>query len=236
MRLLLRLLTLSLLLLAVIAQPANTTTAQETEDLEKAMGSMFNTLALRTFAPERQDHQELYYKTRFFTAHLQARMRYIVATYDEQASEAAAAEEQSSESDGSSAIANDVEHASVQRRADSPKETPKESTKDPLYLTKSEAEQLNEIKKEMWLVSRKMYQQAGCMTYDLSLCNSMESKGLKLSKTEKQALMEWEQRLSEPAVADKVLTRDEAEGIRAMMKAIQSVLLNAVRRDYPDAN
>ncbi|KAJ1952850.1 hypothetical protein EC988_003330 [Linderina pennispora] len=231
MRLLLRLLALSLLLLAAVAQPANTT-AQEAEDLEKAVTSMFSTLALRTFAPERQDHQELYYKTRFFTAHLQARMRYIVSTYDASASEAAA-EEQSSDSSGNSRVANDVESTSVQHHEDSPKETPSVSTKDPLFLTQSEADQLNGIKKEMWLVSRKMYQQAGCMTYDISLCNSMESKGLKLSTTEKQALMEWEQRLSDPAVANKVLTRDEAQGIRDMMRAIQAVLLSAVRREYP---
>ncbi|KAI8325285.1 hypothetical protein GQ54DRAFT_2747 [Martensiomyces pterosporus] len=272
--------------------------ATDSADLQKQMDRIFDSLVQRTFAPERQDHAEMYYKTRFFTAHLQARMRYIISQYDVEdatksaatehgaqtetetesssasavhessdASESGASSESSGEASESSSLddtSSDSEakggidaegagassSASASSTADattattlsstlqSPTPSPslaasrsldkrnsEDSDAKDMALTQSEADQLNEIMKEMWLVSRKMYQQTGCLSYDLSLCNGQASKSLKLTKGEKAALREWESRLSKPVVAGKKLSRDEAEQIRGLMKGIQAVLL-----------
>ncbi|KAJ2851663.1 hypothetical protein GGI22_005248, partial [Coemansia erecta] len=39
-------------------------------------------LVEHTFDPQTRGHAELYYKTRFFAAHLQARVRYIESQYE----------------------------------------------------------------------------------------------------------------------------------------------------------
>ncbi|KAJ2532594.1 hypothetical protein EV175_007143, partial [Coemansia sp. RSA 1933] len=51
--------------------------ANSTKELDDSRQRIFTLLVKHTFDPQTRGHAELYYKTRFFAAHLQARMRYI---------------------------------------------------------------------------------------------------------------------------------------------------------------
>ncbi|KAJ2372439.1 hypothetical protein GGI05_007633, partial [Coemansia sp. RSA 2603] len=55
-------------------------------DINESMDRIFTTLVEHTFGPQHLDHADLYYKTRFFASHMQARMRFI-ATQAETGSE-----------------------------------------------------------------------------------------------------------------------------------------------------
>ncbi|KAJ2726554.1 hypothetical protein GGI07_000496 [Coemansia sp. Benny D115] len=182
-------------LLALVAlvrsQPVPESNGASSSD-SQAMDRIFTTLVQSTFGPQHLDHADTYYKTRFFTAHLQARMRLI--------------------SSGQSASKVEMADASL------------ESNEKSLELSQSEADQLNAIMREMWLASRKLFQSRGCLSYDLTLCNG-QSKGVKYSESEKQAMAEWQKRLSTPVVAGKALDRKEAKEIGNLMKNIHTVLL-----------
>ncbi|KAJ1723333.1 hypothetical protein LPJ53_002332 [Coemansia erecta] len=173
---------------------SNSNSSGNATDISESMDRIFTTLVEHTFGPQHLDHADLYYKTRFFTSHMQARMRFI-----------AAQSETESEDNANSGESND------------------EKT---LSLTQPEAEQLNSIMKEMWLASRKLYQNWGCLSYDLTLCSGKSaSKSSKFSDTDKEAMVEWEKRLATPFVAGKRVTKDQAEDIRGLMQQINTVLL-----------
>ncbi|KAJ1899852.1 hypothetical protein LPJ66_001855 [Kickxella alabastrina] len=199
----------AMLALAVFGYPIETTEESPSSDsaeVSQAMDRIFTTLVQRTFGPRSLDHAEIYYKTRFFTSHMQARMRYISSQQD-------------------LVINNDEDVISSSNKADTDV-AGNESDDKELMLSKSEAEQLNSIMQEMWLASRKLYQSSGCLSYDLTLCNGQSStKGSKFSDTERLAMAEWEKRLSTPFVAGKKLPKTEAEEIRRLMANIHAVLL-----------
>ncbi|KAJ2879303.1 hypothetical protein IWW38_006142 [Coemansia aciculifera] len=99
-----------------------------------------------------------------------------------------------------------------------------------MELTRAEVDELNSIRTDMWLASRKLYQSWGCLSYDLTLCNESPKTGgsgggPKPSKHERDAMLKWEKRLSTPFVARKHLSKEEAEGIRSLVSGIQTVLL-----------
>ncbi|KAJ2416556.1 hypothetical protein GGF41_005486 [Coemansia sp. RSA 2531] len=173
----------------------------DSADADQSMDRILATLVQHAFGPQHEDHAELYYRTRFFTARLTARMQYIVAQQD---SHDAAASPSSTVS-ATSAHGDDAS----------------------LGLTQAEVDQLNSIRMDMWLASRKLYQSWGCLSYDLTLCNGESGKigGTKPSKSERAAMTKWEKRLSTPFVVSKRLPRQEAEEIRNLTQGIQTVLL-----------
>ncbi|KAJ2778445.1 hypothetical protein GGI15_004175 [Coemansia interrupta] len=96
LRVLLALATTLVLALAAMGYPVSDTTANNspvdtsgnsnTTDISESMDRIFTTLVEHTFGPQHLDHADLYYKTRFFASHMQARMRFI-ATQTEAESE-----------------------------------------------------------------------------------------------------------------------------------------------------
>ncbi|KAJ2553140.1 hypothetical protein EV175_003041, partial [Coemansia sp. RSA 1933] len=91
----------------------------------------------------------------------------------------------------------------------------------------AEADDLNSTMREMWLASRKLYQNWGCLSYDLTLCNGQTSKGHKLTDIEKTAMIEWEKRLSTPFAASKNMSKEDASEIHDLTRNILAVLLSA---------
>ncbi|KAJ2582695.1 hypothetical protein GGH95_001395 [Coemansia sp. RSA 1836] len=168
---------------------------EDSAESAQAMDRMLSTLVQHAFGPQHEDHADLYYRTRFFTARLTARMQYIV----QQSPQDAAAP-------GAKVLVDDKL----------------------MELTQAEANELNSIRTDMWLASRKLYQSWGCLSYDLTLCNGESTKagGPKPSKHEKAAMLSWEKRLSAPFAARKRLPREEAEEIRSLVQGIQSALLS----------
>ncbi|KAJ1840655.1 hypothetical protein LPJ70_004556 [Coemansia sp. RSA 2708] len=141
---------------------------------------IFGALVEHAFGPATAGQATSYYKTRFFTAQLQSRMRYIVSQYDE----------------------DNIDKA----------------------LTQSDADQLNAVVREMWRAAHKLERSAGCLSYDLTLCNGDSAKGQKLSDDERKAMEEWEQTLG-GSFSAKQLSKDEAQKIHELVKDIQRVLL-----------
>ncbi|KAJ2811864.1 hypothetical protein H4S07_001787 [Coemansia furcata] len=176
---------------------------EESADTDQSMDRILSSLVQHAFGPQHEDHAELYYRARFFTARLTARMQYIVAQQDQSSHDAVASP--SSTASATTAHGDDTS----------------------LGLTQAEVDELNSIRMEMWLASRKLYQSWGCLSYDLTLCNGESGKtgGSKPSKSERAAMTEWEKRLSAPFVASKRLPKQKAEEIRNLMQGIQSVLL-----------
>ncbi|KAJ1992497.1 hypothetical protein GGI25_000170 [Coemansia spiralis] len=177
----------------------STSTNNDTE-LDEAMRRIFTMLVEHTFNPQTRGHADLYYKTRFFTAHMQARMHYIESQHE------LLIQDTANKINSTSGIADESES---------------------MGMSQAEAEDLNSIMREMWLASRKLYQNWGCLSYDLTLCNGQMSKGRRLTDSEKTAMVEWEKRLSTPFAATKLLSKDEAEEIHSLAKGILSVLLSA---------
>ncbi|KAJ2237564.1 hypothetical protein H4R99_004658 [Coemansia sp. RSA 1722] len=210
-RIQLRMLIIVALALAAVAYPVTESTDKasinegNSTQVDQAMGRIYKTLVEHTFAPQHLDHAELYYKTRFFASHMQARMRFI------------------SSQDDLVAAHEGIDDPSL---ADNESNSDTNDKDKDLSLSQSEADQLNSIMREMWLASRKLYKSWGCLSYDLTLCSGQSgAKGSKFTDTEKQAMAEWEKRLSTPFVAGKRLPKDEADEIHELMKGIHSVLL-----------
>ncbi|KAJ1798901.1 hypothetical protein LPJ59_002196 [Coemansia sp. RSA 2399] len=174
--------------------------ANSTKEMDDSRQRILTLLVEHTFDPQTRGHAELYYKTRFFAAHLQARVRYIESQHELKV-------------DGTAA------------KDDSAKATTDES--ELMGLTRAEADDLNSIMREMWLASRKLYQNWGCLSYDLTLCNGQTSKGRKLTDNEKTAMVEWEKRLSTPFAASGRMSKEDAEEIHGLTKNILAVLLSA---------
>ncbi|KAJ1643895.1 hypothetical protein J3B02_002338 [Coemansia erecta] len=211
-RIQLQLLIVVVFALAAVASPVAETVVKASTDesiskqSDEAMKRIFTKLVEHTFGPQHLDHAELYYKTRFFASHMQARMRFI-ASQDE------------------SAGRGEINGASLAEDGGNENGDVKDKEND-MGLSQSEADQLNSIMREMWLASRKLYRSWGCLSYDLTLCSGQSpAKGSKLTDTDKQAMAEWEKRLSTPFVAGKRLAKDEADDIHELMKGIHIVLL-----------
>ncbi|KAJ2360238.1 hypothetical protein IW150_007556, partial [Coemansia sp. RSA 2607] len=88
LRVLMALATASLLALVAMGHPVSDNTAKNSTvntsgnsssgnatDINESMDRIFTTLVEHTFGPQHLDHADLYYKTRFFASHMQARMR-----------------------------------------------------------------------------------------------------------------------------------------------------------------
>ncbi|KAJ1667317.1 hypothetical protein IW140_001948 [Coemansia sp. RSA 1813] len=174
--------------------------ANSTQEMNDSKQRIFTLLVEHTFDPQTRGHAELYYKTRFFAAHLQARMRYIESQHE-------------------------LEVDGTVEKDDTVKPSTDES--EQMGLTQAEAEDLNSIMREMWLASRKLYQNWGCLSYDLTICNGQISKGRKLTDSEKAAMIEWEKRLSTPFEASTNMSKEDAGEVHDLTKGILAVLLSA---------
>ncbi|KAJ2004927.1 hypothetical protein GGI04_002355 [Coemansia thaxteri] len=177
--------------------------ASNVADAELAEKRILTLLVQNAFRYQQEGHADLYHQTRFFTARMQARMRYIAAQPD---SEGDAPSSMAPTNTGG--LTGGVENDTT------------------LELAQAEVDQLNSIMTEMLLASRKLYQSWGCLSYDLTLCSGqIATGGPKLTSSQKAAMAKWEKRLSTPFVARKRLAKGEAEEIHSLVQGIQSVLL-----------
>ncbi|KAJ2159287.1 hypothetical protein GGF46_003123 [Coemansia sp. RSA 552] len=76
------------LALPLLTTAAGAPRAAEGSGDKQAMTEVFDSLVGHAFGPGNVDHADIYYRTRFFTAHMQSRMRFIMTQYDDQSSAA----------------------------------------------------------------------------------------------------------------------------------------------------